>query len=132
MQVATRSMPLAPIPAGRWAVGVSGGAGSGALLFMLYDRASNAPGELAASVVHLDHETRGMASAADADFVRELAGRLGLPCTVGRRSEIEPTLGELPPNPSARYRAARLALFRRACAGHGLNGVILAHHADDQ
>jgi hypothetical protein len=37
-----------------------------------------------------------------------------------------------PANRSARFRAARFALFRRIVQQHGLNGVILAHHADDQ
>jgi len=132
MQPPAHSIPLAPVPAGRWAVGVSGGADSVALLLILHHRARAATNELALHVVHLDHETRGAASTGDADFVRELAGKLGLPCTVARRSEIEPAMGELPANPSARYRAARLALFRRTCDRHALDGVVLAHHADDQ
>ncbi|MDB5291311.1 MAG: tilS [Phycisphaerales bacterium] len=41
-------------------------------------------------------------------------------------------MGEMPANPSARYRTARAALFRKVVAEHGLAGVILAHHADDQ
>jgi tRNA(Ile)-lysidine synthase len=82
-------------------------------------------------VVHLDHELRGEASAGDAEFVRELARRLGLPFTVARRSEIEPTIPELPANDSARYRAIRLELFRRVVEKNKLAGVILAHHADD-
>jgi tRNA(Ile)-lysidine synthase len=112
------------MPPGRWAVGVSGGADSVALLLLLHGR----PG-LSLHVVHLDHETRDNASAADAAFVVDLAERLGLPVTVARRSEVE---RDPPSNPSARYRAARLALFRRVVAEHGLDGVVLAHHADDQ
>jgi tRNA(Ile)-lysidine synthase len=38
----------------------------------------------------------------------------------------------LPANPSARYRAARLALFREVVTAGRLDGVLLAHHADDQ
>ena len=112
------------IPPGSWAVGVSGGADSVALLLLLQRR----PGP-SLHVVHLDHETRNGESAGDAEFVAQLADRLALPCTIALRSQIE-----LPPiaNLSARFRSARLALFKRVVEIHKLNGVILAHHADDQ
>lgn len=118
---------IAAIPSGRWAVGVSGGADSVALLCLLRGRDN-----LLLHVVHLDHQTRGGASAADADFVEELATRFDLPCTVRRRDQIEPRLSGLPANRSARYRAIRFELFREDVAKHSLQGVLLAHHADDQ
>ncbi len=105
---------------------MSGGADSVALLSLLRDRP-----DLSLHVVHLNHQTRGKASDDDAEFVRQLADRLALPHTLAIRSGVEPTLGNLPRNPSARYRAARMGLFRRVVHTHGLNGVILAHHADD-
>jgi tRNA(Ile)-lysidine synthetase-like protein len=117
----------AQVPAGSWAVGVSGGADSVALLSLLLHRA-----DLKLHVVHLDHETRGDASTGDGEFVRDLASRRGLPVTVARRRDIEPTLDHLPPNPSARYRSLRFALFRDIVASSRLAGVILGHHADDQ
>jgi tRNA(Ile)-lysidine synthase len=117
----------AAVPSGAWAVGVSGGADSVALLLLLRDRP-----DLLLHVVHLDHETRGGASVEDARFVRTLAERLNLPCEVERRSTVEPTLDPLPANASARYRAARIALFRHVVRQQGLSGVVLAHHADDQ
>ena len=80
-------------------------------------------------VVHLDHELRGEDSTADAAFVADLAGRLGLPSTIAHRSDLPPDPAT---NPSARYRRARLALFRQAVDRHGLSGVVLGHHADDQ
>jgi tRNA(Ile)-lysidine synthase len=115
------------VPAGRWGVAVSGGADSVALLRLLAARA-----DLALHVVHLDHQTRAGASATDAQFVRELAASLGLPATVALRQTIEDGLGAIAANPSARYRAARLELFRTVTARETLQGVILAHHADDQ
>ena len=163
--------PIAAVPAGAWAVGVSGGADSVALLLRLAARADprgdrtwpqregeapseprlRAPGDpgshggsrspvpspvvdLRLHVVHLDHETRGAQSTADAEFVRELCAGANLACTVARLSEVEAATSPVPPpaNPSARFRAARFALFRHVCAGHALHGVILAHHADDQ
>ncbi len=115
------------VPPGRWAVAVSGGADSVALLLLLHDRR-----ELFLHVVHLDHQTRGQASADDARFVFDLATRLSLSATIARRDEIEPNMSSLPKNPSARYRAVRIELFRRVVDAENLLGVILAHQADDQ
>src|SRR6266699_2229302 len=114
---------IATIPPGAYAIGVSGGADSVALLTLLHSRRP----DFRLHVVHLNHETRGPDSDADARLVQDLAAQLALPCTVARLSEI--TLTETIPNPSARFRAARMALFARVVAEHNLNGVILAHHA---
>lgn len=121
------NISLEKVPAGAWAVGVSGGADSVALLLLLHQRA-----DLRLHVAHLDHQTRGADSAADADFVRRLAERLELPCTLALRREIEAAGQMTVANPSGRYRAARHALFRRVVKENELTGVILAHHADDQ
>jgi tRNA(Ile)-lysidine synthase len=118
---------VAAVPAGAWAVGVSGGADSVALLNLLRLRA-----DVSAHVVHLDHETRGPASTGDADFVADLAARWGLPCTVARWRDVAPEVPARLTNPSARFRAGRRVLFRRVVAAHSLGGVVLAHHADDQ
>ena len=119
---------IGAVPAGAWAVGVSGGGDSVALLELLRQRS-----DLALHVVHLDHETRGADSTADAQFVRDCAAACGLAHTIARRSEIEPEIASsLPTNRSSRFRAIRLELFRRVIAEHHLSGVILAHHADDQ
>jgi tRNA(Ile)-lysidine synthase len=118
---------VAQVPPGRWAVAVSGGADSVAVLLLLRDRP-----DLFLHIVHLDHQTRGQASAGDAQFVAELAGRLAIPITIARRGEIEPGMLSLPKNLSARFRAVRIELFRRTVASENLHGVILAHQADDQ
>jgi tRNA(Ile)-lysidine synthase len=115
------------VPAGLWAVGVSGGADSVAMLLLLAGRA-----DLSLHVVHLNHQTRGAHSDDDAEFVRALADRLKLPFTIGQRDEMESSMQDLPANPSARYRQMRLELFRHVVRSHGLQGVLLAHHADDQ
>lgn len=115
------------IPAGPWAVGVSGGADSVALLSLLHTRA-----ELQLTVVHLDHETRAGASAADAEFVRDLCDAWRIPCVVETLSAAEPDEVRPERNLPARWRLARLALYRRVVRARHLRGVILAHHADDQ
>ena len=109
-------------------MGVSGGADSTALLRLCVGRR----GDCGFHVIHLDHETRGEESAEDARFVARLAEKLGVPCTVASRREVEPTLADRPGNRSALFRAMRHALFRRVCREQALAGVLLAHHADDQ
>ena len=109
-------------------MGVSGGADSVALLELL----AGGREDLKLIVAHLDHETRGGASAADARFVEALASQLSLRCIVAQRSRVEQDITELPANRSARYRSARLAFFRRVIAEEKLDGVVLGHHADDQ
>jgi len=128
-EAASLSSAVSCVPPGAWAVAVSGGADSLALLALLRQRH-----DLQLHVVHLDHQLRGQQSAADAQFVCELAQRWGLPCTIATRSQLEATIPPqcLPANPSARYRLLRLELFRRVVTQQQLQGVILAHHADDQ
>lgn len=115
------------VPPGRWAVAVSGGADSVALLHLLHHHRPL----VQLHVAHLDHELRGAESSGDAAFVTELARGWGLELTVARRSELE-RKREWPGNPSARWRAMRLELFGRVCREHGLAGVAMAHHRDDQ
>src|SRR5262245_10781735 len=110
---------IARIPDGKWAVAVSGGADSVALLTLLARR-----GGLALHVVHLDHELRGEESRRDAEFVSELATSMALTCTIRRRSEIEPTIVERPANVESLGRVCRQALFRRVVHEHQLDGVI--------
>jgi tRNA(Ile)-lysidine synthetase-like protein len=118
---------IAIVPSGGWGVGVSGGADSVALL-----RLSSLRPDLSLHVIHLDHQTRGPASTGDAEFVKELATTLRLPVTIALREQVEREITEIDANPSARYRAARFQLFRHVVAREHLDGVILAHHADDQ
>lgn len=117
---------------GRWGVAVSGGADSVALLRLAAGRH-----DLTLHVLHLNHQTRGPDSDGDAAFISGLAQALELPETCAARDVLEASLSgaakaSLPVNPSARYRELRLTLYRQAIADHRLDGVLLAHHADDQ
>ncbi len=125
---ASLAAALEPIPAGSWAVGVSGGADSVALFHLL--RAARP--DLHLVVAHLNHQTRGEESDADESFVREICSRAGVTARIARRDEIEPEVADLPPNPSAKFRAIRFELFKRVIRLDHLDGVLLAHHGDDQ
>lgn len=119
---------IASVPAGAWAVGISGGADSVALADLLRTRS-----DLQLHLVHLDHELRGQESRDDAASVADLAARWGLACLVAGRDELQQQITTpLPVNPQARYRELRLHLFRQVVADRQLAGVILAHHAGDQ
>lgn len=122
------SIAMADIDPGGWAVAVSGGADSVALLHLLMRHRP----DLRLHVVHLDHQTRSGASGDDAAFVARLAERYHLPAIIAQRGDIEPALPDLPANRSARFRLLRHALFQRVVVEHRLEGVLLAHHADDQ
>lgn len=117
---------LSNVLPGRYAIAVSGGADSVCLLHALHHHRR----DVELHVVHLDHQTRGEESTADARFVADLARGWGLPCTVRRLEELADGAG--PANKSARFRAARLKLYAQAIGEHGLEGVLLAHHRDDQ
>jgi tRNA(Ile)-lysidine synthase len=104
-------LPVAP--AEPLLVGVSGGADSVALLDALV-QLGHRP-----HVAHLNHQWRGNDSDADAEFVRELAGRYGLPVTTEARA--------VPHNEDA-ARQARFEFFESI----DIRNVVLAHTADDQ
>jgi tRNA(Ile)-lysidine synthase len=119
---------LHPPPAsGAWGVAVSGGADSVGLLLLMARRP-----DLSLHVVHLDHQLRGQASTEDAKYVLELAQSLALPCTIGRREQLEKFLHNPPANASARWRAMRMQFFAQVVEDENLQGMALAHHADDQ
>ena len=121
------------LPPGRWAIGVSGGADSVALARLAAAAAAKIePNTQRLVLAHLDHQLRYAESDGDAAFVAALGRSLGVPTEIGHRDAIEQAMPKLAANPSARYRAARLAFFAEVVQRHGLDGVLLAHHADDQ
>ncbi|MFT4176059.1 MAG: tRNA lysidine(34) synthetase TilS [Luteolibacter sp.] len=110
----------------RWLVGVSGGADSVALLYLLVEN-----GFRNLIVCHLDHRLRGRASTEDAKFVQRLAVRLGLHAEIGRE-DVRKTMAETGDSLETAARKARHRFFAECAAKHRCVRVVLAHHADDQ
>lgn len=110
----------------RGLVGVSGGADSMALLHLLA-----AAGFLNLVVCHLDHGLRGRAATEDAEFVRRVAGNLGLECEVGR-GEVRARMAERGESLETAARNARHDFFGECVRKYGCRRILLAHHADDQ
>lgn len=110
-------------------VAVSGGADSMALLHGLARLPRRDRHALV--VAHLDHGLRGEASREDARFVREWAGKLGVPFhgeTVSVRDAAERTREGL--ETTARH--LRHQFLARMAVETGVAYVALAHHARDQ
>ncbi len=103
-------------------VGVSGGADSRVLLYIL-----PIVGFRNLVVCHLDHGLRGPESAEDRKFVNRLARRLGFACHVGTVTGL-PDTGPI----ETAARQARLRFFAEAAERFSTESLFLAHHADDQ
>jgi tRNA(Ile)-lysidine synthase len=103
-------------------VAVSGGADSVALLHVLRELAPRL--RLSLHVLHVDHGLRPD-SARDADFVRALGRRLGVPVEV---AAVAVGAGSV----EAAAREVRYAALERAADRHGAQRIALGHTADDQ
>jgi tRNA(Ile)-lysidine synthetase-like protein len=117
------------LPAGKYIVAVSGGVDSVVLLHSLL-QAKDAPKKLDAQhpklefvVAHFDHGIRPD-SAADCDFVRQLAAHYGL-SFVSERAELGVGASE------AKAREARYTFLRHVRIRYAADAIITAHHEDD-
>ncbi|MFC1467609.1 tRNA lysidine(34) synthetase TilS [Verrucomicrobiota bacterium] len=110
-------------------VGVSGGADSVALLYVLHFLSSRLGFEMAAA--HLHHGTRAEASDADMRFVQELCWRLGIHCFT-REVDVPKRAKRSRRSLEMEARAARHGFFADMMQRTHADAVVLAHTADDQ
>ena len=110
-------------------VGVSGGADSLSLLYLLYElRAPAARQSL--HVAHLNHGFRGDEALEDARFVAQAAERLGLACTVAH-ADVPAFAKHHHLSDEDAARRVRYAFLARVASDHSA-AVAVAHTADDQ
>ncbi len=111
-------------------VAVSGGLDSIALLELLRRLAGQDGRGYRLTVAHLDHALREE-SAADADFVQQLADRASLAC-IRRRTDVADRARQWGAGIEEAARRARYDFLAEAARETGATVVATAHHADDQ
>ena len=110
------------------AAGVSGGADSVCLLFVLC--ALRRRLGFTVKVCHVNHGLRGADADADEQYVRELCGRLGVECIVFHEN-VELIAAKRKQSLEEAGRAVRRAAFEKVCAGEAHAKIATAHHRDD-
>ena len=115
--------PGPPRSAPRWAVAISGGADSVALLLLLWAHWPERRTRLLA--LHFDHCLRGRASAADARFCASLCRALGVRLVAGLWEDAPPAASE------AGARTARLRFFNSELRRRRITALFTGHHRDD-
>lgn len=116
-------------PSARVLVGVSGGMDSVVLLHALTAVAQQIGRGYSLIVAHMDHGIRET-SAADAEFVADLAKQLNVPCVV-ERADVPALARRQGQGVEQAARTARYDFFARVAAQHHADAVAAAHHADD-
>jgi tRNA(Ile)-lysidine synthase len=106
-----------------WAVALSGGADSVALLLLLWSHWPARRARLTA--LHFDHRLRGAESSADAEFCRKLCAALGVTLVSARWK------GRRRSGSEGEARAARFGFFDSAMAARRLHVLWLGHQLDD-
>jgi tRNA(Ile)-lysidine synthase len=106
-------------------VGVSGGRDSVALLHRLIEL-----GYRRLIVCHLDHQLRGRAGQADAQFVKRLAATMKVECELDR-ADVAQVARQSKHSIESAGRMARYRFFARVARRRRCRIVFLGHHAND-
>lgn len=109
-------------------VGISGGADSVCLLFVLLELQKKIPFELTA--VHVNHGLRGEAADADEAYVTALCRRQNVPCIV-YREDVKRLAKERKQTTEEAGRQLRRELFEKTLIEKGGGKIALAHHKND-
>ena len=110
-------------------VGVSGGADSVCLLHILAGWQSKL--DIKLHVAHLNHQLRGFESEADAKYVANLAGKLDIPITIGKR-DVAAYRAERHCSMEEAARELRYGFLAKVADDIGANRVAIGHTRDDQ
>jgi tRNA(Ile)-lysidine synthase len=110
-------------------VGVSGGADSVCLLHVLAKCQKKLGIKL--HIAHLNHQLRGAESEADAEYVSNLAGSLGIPSTIDRQ-DVAAYRTERNCSIEEAARQLRYAFLARVAREVGANRIAIGHTRDDQ
>jgi len=110
-------------------VGVSGGADSACLLHVLAKWRKGLGIKL--HIAHLNHQLRGVESEADAEYVSNLAGSLGIPSTIDRQ-DVAAYRTERNCSIEEAARELRYAFLARVAGEVGAHRIAIGHTRDDQ
>ena len=114
-------------PRERWAIALSGGADSVALMLLLWAHWPERRSRLLA--LHFDHRLRGRASTGDARFCEKLCRALNVELVVGAWDDRGVDARAMPSEAEAR--AARHAFFTRTLRRRCVGILFTGHHRED-
>jgi tRNA(Ile)-lysidine synthase len=120
-----------PLRNARVVVAVSGGADSTALLLALAELITAKKLAVKLTVAHLDHGLRGQAGKEDAEWVTNLAGRLGYE-TSSARVDVKKRAGKTTDNLEQAARRARYDFLAKVARRERAQMIVVAHTMDDQ
>ena len=109
-------------------VGVSGGADSVCLLFVLIELRKQIPFEIIA--VHVNHELRGEAAKRDEEYVKTLCNTLGIVCETYSEN-VELIAKNRKQSTEEAGRTVRYEKFQQVMERYGGTRIALAHHKND-
>ena len=108
--------------------GVSGGADSVCLLFVLFALQKKMGFQIL--VCHVNHGLRGAAADRDEEYVKKLCRHLNVPCRIFHKN-VELIAGKWKQSLEEAGRAVRREAFETVCQENGGTKIATAHHRDD-